>query len=287
MTIFRVQHKKNYTQVNNYICKDNSLSYKAKGIWLYAFSRPDDWQFHLNDLINKSTDGEKSVRSGLIELEKSGYLRRTQDKDSKGKFSQVEWEFYETPTDIIKEMLPQAQNGEAVKGDAQKEVLPSTKEKLKTKENQQPPTPPKPTPEKSNQKVGGVGSIDEIKEEFGPKIFKAAMAEYEVAYRKSVARHNPIKHQVTYLKKICMRLKVRELTQTVPVVDESDLNRQASLNGEKAYTSKKTTIPGYTLEAKDDFVRFITPTKSVDIPYNLSHQDFLYKCTPYILKLKL
>ena len=69
MTIYRVQHQKNYTCVNNFICKDNRISWKAKGIWLYAFSRPDDWEFHLNDLINHSTDGRDSVRVGLKELE--------------------------------------------------------------------------------------------------------------------------------------------------------------------------------------------------------------------------
>ena len=68
MAIYRVEHKKDYTVVKNFICKDKRLSWKAKGIWLYAFSRPDDWQFNLSDLINQSTDAKDSVTTCLKEL---------------------------------------------------------------------------------------------------------------------------------------------------------------------------------------------------------------------------
>ena len=98
MTIFRTEHKKNYTVVNNFICKDKRLSWKAKGIWLYAFSRPDDWTFNLEDLINQSTDGKDSVSAGLRELEEFGYLQRSRNRDAQGKMIKgAEWVFYETP----------------------------------------------------------------------------------------------------------------------------------------------------------------------------------------------
>ena len=74
MTIFRTKHERNYTCVNNFICTDKRLSCKAKGIWLYAFSRPDDWTFHLNDIINQCADGRDSIRAGIKELEDFGYL---------------------------------------------------------------------------------------------------------------------------------------------------------------------------------------------------------------------
>ena len=97
MTIFRVQHNKNYTTVNNTICKDNRISWKAKGIWLYAFSRPDTWQFHLNDLINHSTDGKDAVTAGLKELEHAGYLKRSRIRDENGLLGKSEWTFHEIP----------------------------------------------------------------------------------------------------------------------------------------------------------------------------------------------
>src|SRR5664279_1320810 len=100
MTIYRVEHNKNYTVINNTICKDKRLSWKAKGIWLYAFSRPDNWTFHENDLINQSTDGRDGLRSGLKELEDAGYLRKDQTRSESGQFSEPDWTFYETPFKI-------------------------------------------------------------------------------------------------------------------------------------------------------------------------------------------
>jgi|HubBroStandDraft_4_1064222.scaffolds.fasta_scaffold16069_3 hypothetical protein len=106
MTLFRVEHKKNYTIINNHICKDDRLSWKAKGIWLYAFSRPDDWEFNIQDLINQSTDGRESVRAGLKELEEHGYLTRVQHREN-GHYSKAEWQFHEVPTLEFKKLVPQ------------------------------------------------------------------------------------------------------------------------------------------------------------------------------------
>lgn len=105
MTLFRTQHSKNYTVVNNHIITDNRLSWKAKGIWLYAFSRPDDWTFYMNDLIKQSTDGKEAVQSGLKELIDSGYLIRKMVHNKNGQIA-YEWVFHETPQEI-KEILPQ------------------------------------------------------------------------------------------------------------------------------------------------------------------------------------
>lgn len=112
MTIFRVEHKKNYTVINNFICTDNRLSWKAKGIWLYAFSRPDDWEFHIDDLLKQSCDGRDSLRSGLNELEKFGYLVRIQKREN-GQFSNAEWIFLEMPSEL-KKCLPLTENPSTV-----------------------------------------------------------------------------------------------------------------------------------------------------------------------------
>ncbi len=117
MTIFRTEHKNNYTVVNNFICKDNRLSWKAKGIWLYAFSRPDDWSFNMADLIKQSTDGRDAVRAGLNELTACGYLCRSQKREG-GQFSDAEWVFYEMPSH--KEKITSAENPSAVNTTAPK-----------------------------------------------------------------------------------------------------------------------------------------------------------------------
>ena len=84
MTLCRAVHNKNYVTVNKSICEDNRLSWKAKGIWLYAFSRFDDWSFTIADIINRSTDGKDAVTSALKELEKFGYLVRERERKIDG-----------------------------------------------------------------------------------------------------------------------------------------------------------------------------------------------------------
>lgn len=143
MTIYRVKHNKNYTTINNTICKDKRLSWKARGLWLYAFSRPDDWNFHINDLVNQGTDGRDSVRAGLKELEDCGYLIRTQDRDENKKFTSSEWVFFETPREI-KENFPQPDFPSSEKPLTENPPLLSTDCLLSTEEEQQQQTPAKP-----------------------------------------------------------------------------------------------------------------------------------------------
>ncbi len=136
MTIFRVEHNKNYTTINNTITRDKSLSWKAKGIWLYAFSRRDDWEFYMNDLINQSTDGRDSVREGLKELENAGYLLRAQKREN-GKFGDADWFFYEVPQEKLKKCLPKTDFPTTVSPTTESHPLVSTENKVSTEKEQQ------------------------------------------------------------------------------------------------------------------------------------------------------
>lgn len=134
MTLFRVEHKKNYSVINNFICTDRRLSWKAKGIWLYAFSRPDDWTFHLSDLINQSTDGRDSLTNGLKELENCGYLEREQPRDN-GRFAKADWVFYEKPQELNK-YVPQTDFPETTSTPSGNQPLLSTEGKLSIEREQ-------------------------------------------------------------------------------------------------------------------------------------------------------
>lgn len=130
MAIYRVKHNKNYTVINNFICTDKRISFKAKGIWLYAFSRPDDWSFNTTDLVNQSVDGRDSVYSGLRELETFGYLERVMTREN-GQFIGCDWIFYETPQEI-KKIIPQTENPLVEKTDVENPQLLSTDSVLST-----------------------------------------------------------------------------------------------------------------------------------------------------------
>lgn len=65
-----------FTQAPNGIVQDNALSFKARGLWVYLESKPNNWNFALSRIAKDSTDGIDSVRNGIKELEAVGLLRR-------------------------------------------------------------------------------------------------------------------------------------------------------------------------------------------------------------------
>lgn len=65
-----------YVMINKELLENTNLSWKAKGLLAYLLSKPDNWQVQVRNLMNQSSDGEKSVRSGLKELEKFHYLQK-------------------------------------------------------------------------------------------------------------------------------------------------------------------------------------------------------------------
>lgn len=141
MTLIRTSHTKSYTVVNNTIITDNRLSWKAKGIWLYAFSRPEDWQFYSIEIVKHSTDGKDAVKNGLRELEEFGYLKREKARKEDGKFTDDIWVMYETSQikDEIKKSLPKADNPSLDNPSLDNPQLLSTKETKYEKKKEERP----------------------------------------------------------------------------------------------------------------------------------------------------
>jgi hypothetical protein len=65
-----------FTMVANEILYDPNLSFKAKGLYSYLFSKPDEWDFSSNRITMETRDGRKSIMASLRELEKVGALGR-------------------------------------------------------------------------------------------------------------------------------------------------------------------------------------------------------------------
>ena len=73
--------KENFTTVHNNLILDESISWKAKGILLYMLSRPNDWKFNIKEISKNAKDGTDSVKYGLQELVKAGYISRKRNSD--------------------------------------------------------------------------------------------------------------------------------------------------------------------------------------------------------------
>ncbi len=103
-TMFRVQKDKNnpYVMLNKELLNDTRLSWKAKGILAYLLSLPDDWKIYEKELAKHSKDGKESLRTGIQELIKAGYIVRTLARDKDGKLRGYEYKVLEKPTAIRK-----------------------------------------------------------------------------------------------------------------------------------------------------------------------------------------
>jgi hypothetical protein len=137
MSIIRIKKNKNFSVISNVGLRDNRLSLKAKGIYAYLLSLPDDWKVYISELSKHSTDGITATTSGVNELIKCGYIERNILKDSKGKFSGYEYIITECP-----------KSGFPISGNLKLPNTNGTKERKEEEEKlKKKPPPPEKVPE--------------------------------------------------------------------------------------------------------------------------------------------
>ena len=94
---FDIEQVKGYTIMPNYHQRDRTLSIKAKGILSQMFSLPEGWDYTLRGLAYLNTDGIDSMRSGIRELERAGYIERRRTRDEHGKLRGTVYKVYAVP----------------------------------------------------------------------------------------------------------------------------------------------------------------------------------------------
>ena len=98
MAVFRVHKDKNYTVMSNRHFQNRALSLKAMGLLSLMLSLPPTWDYSLKGFAAICQDGLSSVRSGMNELEKHGYVVRRRLRDEYGRLADTEYNIYEVPT---------------------------------------------------------------------------------------------------------------------------------------------------------------------------------------------
>ena len=104
------KRERGYTNIANNIMDDDTISYKAVGIFVSMWRKPDGWDFNIQALANDHKDGKKSVSSGLDELIEHGYVERIANRN-KGQFGGYDYVLHE---------VPKPQNGDTVPPKPQK-----------------------------------------------------------------------------------------------------------------------------------------------------------------------
>jgi uncharacterized phage protein (TIGR02220 family) len=87
-TIQRIKNKTdNFTIVANEIFQRSDVSARAKGIYAYIMTLPDDWKLYKSELYNHFTEGITAMDTAFKELEELGYITKERHKCEDGKFS--------------------------------------------------------------------------------------------------------------------------------------------------------------------------------------------------------
>ena len=94
---FDIEQVKGYTIMPNFHQRDRTLTVKAKGILSQMFSLPEGWDYTLRGLAYLNADGIDSMRSGIRELEKAGYIERRRIRDEQGRLRGTVYKVYAVP----------------------------------------------------------------------------------------------------------------------------------------------------------------------------------------------
>jgi hypothetical protein len=97
-TIFRTVKVCKYTQINNDMLRDRSLSLKAKGLLAMILTHSDEWVVTKSWLEGICLEGKDSIQAALDELREAGYAQYDGQKSGpNGQFLPACWTFFEEP----------------------------------------------------------------------------------------------------------------------------------------------------------------------------------------------
>ncbi|ERI04379.1 DUF6017 domain-containing protein [Atopobium sp. oral taxon 810] len=97
MAVFRVEKNKGYTVMSNHHLRNKELTLKAKGLLSQMLSLPENWDYTLAGLSHINKESIDAIRTAVLELEKTGYIERSQGRDEKGKMTAITYAIYEQP----------------------------------------------------------------------------------------------------------------------------------------------------------------------------------------------
>jgi hypothetical protein len=141
VSVFRIKKTKDFVTIHTGIFKNPDISFKAKGLWAYCMSRPDDWEFHASHLATVSRDGIDAIYTAVHELEKHGYIKKVQPIIN-GKFQSMDYEVYETPQ--IQIILPQPNFPQTENPQTENPALPNIDPLPRIEEDKKSPALPPP-----------------------------------------------------------------------------------------------------------------------------------------------
>ena len=97
MAVFRIEKTKNYTVMSNHHLRNTSLSLKAKGLLSQILSLPENWDYTLAGLSCINRESVDAIRTAIQELERTGYIIRSRERNGNGQLGGTEYIIHEQP----------------------------------------------------------------------------------------------------------------------------------------------------------------------------------------------
>ena len=72
----------NFTMIPNWLINNHEISLKAKGLFIFLASKPNNFNFSAEGLSKLNKEGITSIKNCLQELENNGLLTRKKIKDN-------------------------------------------------------------------------------------------------------------------------------------------------------------------------------------------------------------
>ena len=85
MSIIRRDKTDNYSVIHNECFRDDTLSARAKGIFAYLMSLPDDWKIYKTELHTHFAEGRDAINKAFGELMDRGYITKKPSRSDDGK----------------------------------------------------------------------------------------------------------------------------------------------------------------------------------------------------------
>lgn len=96
----KLQIKNKYGITPNNILNDEKLSLKAKGLFGYLQSKPDNWKFSIPRIAIQQKEGKSAIREAIKELEQHKFLKRIPATNKNGKWDGYDYKLFNTPFDF-------------------------------------------------------------------------------------------------------------------------------------------------------------------------------------------
>lgn len=95
--IHRAEHSSDFSQIDNALLRDTTLSDGARSLLFFMLSMSDEWTFSIKVLANQFAVETTTIQARISELKSRGYIQTLRLRGEDGRFSSCTWDIYEKP----------------------------------------------------------------------------------------------------------------------------------------------------------------------------------------------